>query len=1160
MDFVHLHLHTQYSLLDGAIKIKELVKKCQDEGMKSIAITDHGCMFGVLDFYKQCTKGGIKPILGCEVYVAPGGMLEKRNAEGVYEGAFHLVLLAENEVGYRNLIYMVSEAYMKGFYYKPRVDKELLRQHSEGIIALSACLGGEVPNLLLAGKRDVARQSALEYNSIFGQGNFFLEIQENGMEAQRDVNLQVIALADELGIPLVATNDCHYLRREDAKAHDILLCIQTQSAFDDQKRFRFDSDQLYVKSPAEMHRDFAAYPEALANTVKIAERCNVTLEFGQVYLPKYPVPEGHDLNSFIRHMSREGLAERFEQFETLNITVDKELYRERLELEIDVIISMGFPGYFVIVADFIQWAKRNDIPVGPGRGSAAGSLVAYALKITDIDPIPYNLLFERFLNPERVSMPDIDIDFCMNRRGEVIEYVREKYGRENVCQIITYGALLAKGVLRDVARVLGLPYADGDKLSKLVPDKLGISLREAIDMEPKLASTAAAMPHGENLMQYALALEGLYRQAGMHAAGVVITDEPIHTYAPLYRGPEGEAICQFDKDQAESIGLVKFDFLGLKTLTVIDDACRLIAQTQKLPQKFDIAAIPMDDQKAYDLLCAGKTTGVFQLESGGMKNLIVKLRPSTFEDIIALVALYRPGPLGSGMIDDFVNRKHGIAEATYSLSALEPILKDTYGVIVYQEQVMQIARTLAGYSLGGADLLRRAMGKKKAEEMAKHKEIFLYGDGKSTPGAQALGFDVKKAEDIFDLMAFFAEYGFNKSHSAAYALIAYQTAYLKAHYPSEFMAALMSSEMDNTDKVVHFINECREMGILVQPPDVNKSGRSFSVDDDGQTIIFGLTAIKNVGGKAVEEIIHERETAGMYRSLYHFTDRIDLRNVNKRVVENLIKCGAFDALHANRRQAFEAVESAFSRGQAVQKERESGQLSLFAVEEETHSWDESGEEYADVPDWDASQRLTAEKETLGFYITGHPLQRYEKHLQCFTTSIAALDEMEAEQKVRLGGLLSSVQIKMTKTGKKMAVLIVEDVSGKCEAIVFPKTYEHIYEHLHVDNILIFEGKVNARDNGKNIAIEKVYTLSDAQKAFTKRVELSIDTERFSTELFTQLKQAVEQYRGEKPVIVRLHHEPEWEAIFQTNLAITPNTDLLIRLEEMLGSDAIAFTA
>ncbi|ADU67287.1 DNA polymerase III subunit alpha [Desulfurispirillum indicum] len=1158
MSFVHLHLHTMYSLLDGAIKIPELVKKAKEYGMPAVAMTDHGNMFGAVDFYKQCTKAGIKPILGCEVYVSPGSMREKRNAEGVYEGAYHLVLLAENMTGYRNLIYMVSQGYLEGFYYKPRIDKELLRECSEGIIALSACLGGEVPNQLLAGDTEGARRSALEYLEIFGEGNFFLELQENGMDDQRAVNRQLIALAEETGIPMVATNDCHYLNREDAKAHDILLCIQTQSNFDDEKRFRFDSDQLYFKSPETMHKDFGHIKDAIANTVKIAERCNVQLEMGKVYLPKYDIPAEHTLESYIGEVSRKGLLERFAQFDRLGLTYDRPAYEERLEIELDVINSMGFPGYFLIVADFIQWGKDQDIPVGPGRGSAAGSLVAYALKITDIDPIPYNLLFERFLNPERVSMPDIDIDFCMNRRGEVIDYVRKKYGDQNVCQIVTYASLQAKGVLRDVCRVMGLPYSDGDKLSKLVPNKLGITLDEAISMEPKLKEAAAAMPHGENLLKYSLALEGLFRQAGMHAAGIVITDEPIYTYAPLSRGPEGEPVCQFDKDKAEDIGLVKFDFLGLKTLTVIDEACRFVQQTQKLPAKFDISAIAMDDQPTYDLLCSGKSAGIFQLESGGMRSLLTKLKPSNFEDIVAVLALYRPGPLGSGMVDDFVDRKQGRSEILYLFPELEPILKDTYGVIVYQEQVMQIARTIGGYSLGAADLLRRAMGKKKEEEMVKQKEIFLHGDGDKVPGAKAMGFDLKKAEQVFDLMAYFAGYGFNKSHSAAYALVAYQTAYLKAHYPSELMAALLSCEMDNTDKVVQFINECKSMGLEVHPPHINLSGHSFTVDEDGRSIIFGLTAIKNVGSKAVEAILQERQENGPFTSLYDFTERVDLRSVNKRVVENLIKCGAFDSVHANRRQLIGALDHAFSLGQTIQKDREAGQISLFEMEAQDDSSDDLShhEEYPDVEDWNTTTRVAFEKECLGFFVSGHPLEPFQSVLEGYTTPIASVLEAQKKGRVRIAGVLSSLQPKTTKAGKKMAIIVVEDQTAKLEIPIFPKTYEQFYSQLSVDSILIIEGKTEPKDDSVTIITESIYSVDEALGNCVSAVEFNINRLEFSTELLTELEALVKSFPGDRSFFVKIFTPQQYEAVIRTGVKVRPDASMVRALGERFGHDVL----
>src|SRR5512143_1716131 len=829
-DFVHLHLHTEYSLLDGAISLDKLIKKAKDLKMPAVAVTDHGNLFSALDFYLKASKSGIKPIIGCEIYVAPGSRFDKTAPAGQNEEAsYHLILLARNRQGYKNLVKLVTAAYLEGFYYKPRIDKDLLRAHSEGLIGLSACLGGEVPTLLLQGRYEDAKRIAREYEQILGRENYYLELQDNGIPEQEQVNREIIKLTKDTGIPVGATNDCHYLDMKDHNADDALLCIQTGKVVQDANRLRFSSETFYMKTPEEMKKAFSFIPEAATNTVKIAERCNLNLELGNYHLPHFPVPDGYTRESFMTELARKGLEERFAEIEAVRGpgSVDRTKYRERLEFEIQMIDKMGFAGYFLIVSDFIRYAKEHNIPVGPGRGSAAGSLVAYSLRITDLDPIPYNLLFERFLNPERISMPDIDVDFCQDRRDEVLKYVTEKYGQDHVTQIITYGTMLAKGVIRDVGRVLDIPYSEVDKVAKLVPNTLNIRLDEAMKQEPRLREIGKKDPRMAELMEIALALEGQVRHASKHAAGVVISQEPLTEYVPLFKTPKDEITTQFDMKGVEKIGLVKFDFLGLRTLTVINKAVKHVnARLSRAPlaaeEQFVISRIPLDDQKTFDLLARGETAGVFQLESSGMRDIVIKMKPQCFEDLIALVALYRPGPLQSGMVDDFIKRKKGATKITYELPQLEPILKDTYGVIVYQEQVMQISRTLAGYSLGQADLLRRAMGKKDPEVMKKEKVPFL-------EGAKKQGIDLKKAEAIFDLMAKFAEYGFNKSHSAAYALISYQTAYLKAHFPVEYMAALLTSEVADTAKVVRTVAEARSMSITVLPPDVNESEIDFTV-------------------------------------------------------------------------------------------------------------------------------------------------------------------------------------------------------------------------------------------------------------------------------------------------------------------------------------------
>ncbi|HET8760924.1 MAG TPA: DNA polymerase III subunit alpha, partial [Nitrospiria bacterium] len=907
-EFVHLHVHTQYSLLDGANRIDRLVNQVAGFHMPAIAMTDHGNLFGAIEFYMAAKKAGVKPIIGCEMYLAPQSRLS-RDAGGEQDDSFetgnagkhtpyyHLIVLAQDEVGYKNLMKLVSLAHLEGFYYKPRVDKELLARHSQGLLATSGCLRGEIPFLLNQGLRDEAVKAAGTFQDIFGKENFFIEVQENGLEQQNRVNRDLVEMGRKLNIPLVATNDCHYLERQDAKAHDVLLCLQTGKTLQDPNRMRFSTEELYVKSPDDMARLFSELPDAVKQTVAIAERCNLKLDLGTFHLPHYAVPDGTTREAHMEHLAVAGLRERLTRLTPDAATAA--MYEQRLRDELAMINAMGYAGYFLIVWDIINFARTRGIPVGPGRGSAAGSLAAYALQITDIDPIRYGLIFERFLNPERVSLPDIDMDFCMDRRGEVIDYVTQKYGTDHVAQIITFGTMAAKAAIRDVGRVLDVPYAEVDKVAKLVPTTLNITLDEAIAQEPKLKELSDTDPKINELLSLAKALEGITRHASTHAAGVVISKAPLTEHVPLYRGVNGETVTQFAMTEIEKIGLVKFDFLGLRTLTVIDHALKILNERRPDQPPLMAADIALDDAKTYELLGTGQTTGIFQLESSGMRDLLVKMRPERFEDLIAILALYRPGPIGSGMLDDFIKRKRGQTKIQYELPELEDLLKETYGVIVYQEQVMKIANRLAGFSLGDADLLRRAMGKKLPEEMEKQKALFIAGATKN-------GFDPKKAEKIFDLMAYFAGYGFNKSHSAAYALITYQTAYLKAHHPLEFMAALLTSEMGNEDKIVQYIGECRAMGIAILPPDVNESEQVFTIAD--QAIRFGLVAVKNVGAGAIESVLNARAEHGRFRSLAHFCREVDLRKVNRRVIESLIKCGAFASTGARRAQLMDALD------------------------------------------------------------------------------------------------------------------------------------------------------------------------------------------------------------------------------------------------------------
>ncbi|MHB8846684.1 MAG: DNA polymerase III subunit alpha [Nitrospirota bacterium] len=1170
-DFVHLHLHTEYSLLDGAISIDNLIKKAVELKMPAVAVTDHGNLFSVLDFYQKALKGGIKPIIGCETYVAPGSRFEKSVASGSQDEdthAYHLILLARNNQGYKNLVKLVTSAYLEGFYYKPRIDKELLRKHHEGLIGMSACLGGEVPRLLNAGRYDDAKKTALEYQDILGKDNFYLELQDNGIPEQETVNRELIRLSQDTGLPLVATNDCHYLNMEDHKSHDALLCINQGKLVKDDKRLKFSSETFYMKSPEEMKKAFSYVPEAITNTIKIAERCNLELTLGKYHLPNFPVPEGYTREAYMAELARKGLDERFVEIEAVRGpgSIDREAYKKRLESEIAMIEKMGFPGYMLIVWDFIRYAKEHGIPVGPGRGSAAGSLVAYCLRITDLDPIPYNLLFERFLNPERISMPDIDVDFCQDRRDEVIKYVTEKYGPDHVTQIITYGTMMAKGVIRDVGRVLDIPYAEVDKLAKLVPNVLNITLQKAIEQEPKLKEITKKDARMAELLEIALHLEGQVRHASKHAAGVVISQEPLTEYLPLYKTAKDEVMTQFDMKGVEKIGLVKFDFLGLRNLTVIRKAEDLInLRLQKAPLEhsdpFTVSRLPLDDAKTYEFLGTGDTAGIFQLESGGMRDLVLKMKPQCFEDIIALLALYRPGPLNSGMVDDFVKRKRGSTKIVYDLPQLEPILKDTYGVIVYQEQVMQIARTLAGYSLGGADLLRRAMGKKDPEVMRKEKVPFL-------EGAKKQGIDPRKAEAIFDLMAKFAEYGFNKSHSAAYALVSYQTAYLKTHFPVEYMAALLTSEVQDTDKVVKYIYEAREMGITILPPDVNESRWDFTVIEaherdavePGSTIgsvRFGLAAVKNVGISAIEAIIEARETKGAFTSLADFCKKVDQRKVNRRVIEALIKCGAFDGTGARRAQMMEAIDMMMDQATRHQEQEAIGQFSIFASLD-----DQQEPALPNVPEWKENQLLAFEKESVGFYITGHPLAAFQADIKRYAShTTETLEGVPDGKEISICGIIAGIKPKVTKKGDKMAILNLEDLTGTIEVVVFPDLYATANHMLLTDTPLIVAGQYETSEQGGKIKATRLHLLSEVKKRGTTRVDIHLSSTGLTQDDLIKVKEVLLRHRGEIPVFLRLQNQSRQDSLISVGreIRVNPSDRLIAEIESLLGDGAISLT-
>ncbi|MCI0668834.1 MAG: DNA polymerase III subunit alpha [Myxococcaceae bacterium] len=1184
MSFTHLHLHTLYSLLDGAIRMKDLIKTVKAKGMSSVAVTDHGNMFGAIDFYKKAKDAGIKPIIGMEAYVAG----EKGRQDRSEKVAHHLILLAKDEEGYANLRYLSSTAYMDGFYYHPRVDKKVLAEHSKGLFALTACLGGEVTSACFRGDMDQARRAALEYKSIFEPGHFFLEIQSNGLPEQEKANTNLKQLSRDVDLPLIATADAHYVKREDAQAHELLMCIASGKTLADGKRMKHSTDKLYITSPEEMLAAFADVPEAVHNTQRIAEQVSLELKLGKAMLPTFQVPEGHSADTFIDLLAKQGLEERFRE---LPYAVDKNVYMARLEMELAVIKAMGFSGYFLIVQDFINWAKSQSIPVGPGRGSGAGSIVAYALRITDLDPIPYNLLFERFLNPERVSMPDFDVDFCQDRRDEVIKYVGRKYGEKNVGQIITFGSLKAKSVLRDVCRVFGLPFSEGDRIAKLVPEILNITLAQAIygdektglvgeprlkemmDTPQVLGQIDGRDVTSREVLEIALALEGLHRQPGMHAAGVVIADRPLWEFVPVYKPPGDDVlITQFAKDEVEAAGLVKFDFLGLKTLTVIQRALDHINRNHPRETPLTAKDIPLNDAKVWELMARGDTSGVFQMESSGFTEMVVKLKPSCFEDVIAAGALYRPGPLDSGMVDVFINRKHGREPVSYPHPALEPVLKDTYGVIVYQEQVMQISQVLGGYTLGRADLLRRAMGKKKAEVMQAERKGFL-------EGCETNSVNLKVAGEIFDLMEKFAEYGFNKSHSAAYGLVTIHTAWLKAHYPVEFMAALLSSEQDNTDKVVGHIAEARAAGHEVLPPDVNVSELAFGAVEG--RIRFGLGAIKGVGESAIESILEARKTGGPFKSLFEFCERVDTRRVNRKTIEALVKAGAFDFERRPRRQLFDSIERAMTRGSSAAKDRAAGQVGLFGMLGGGNGGGGAAvpDDYVQVEEWSEKERLGFEKEAIGFYVSGHPLHQYDKELKRYARPAASVQRARRDEKVMVAGIVAALRERPTKTGKRMAWVTIEDLSGSVELVCFPgkdgtrsvmgkdgkwtkagpkpgfEQWEHL---LKSDEPILVTGvvQVNNRDEENPVVeliAEEVQSLREVRDKRTRRFNLRVPAELATDERLQRLNALAKQHTGSTPVALTLLFPGQAEVIIgNAQLKVQVGDELIGAVDKLFG--------
>jgi DNA polymerase-3 subunit alpha len=1151
--FVHLHNHSEYSLLDGAIRLPELVTTTKNLGMKAVALTDHGNLFGAVSFCQLALAAGIKPILGSEVYIAPGSRFEKKpipDKRG--DPSFHLILLVVNHKGYKNLVKLVTAGYLEGFYYKPRIDKELLSAHSEGLIALSACLQGEIPYHLLKGQEREAEARAGELSEIMGKGNFFLEVQDHGIPEEREVAKKLIGMAKKLNLPIVATNDCHYLKKEDAVAHDALLSIQTGKSVGEKDRLRFTSDQFYLKSAEEMAKLFSEIPEALTSTVEIAERTHFALNSADhcYHLPRYQVPPDCTLESYLENVAREGfvgltteLAERKKRGE-LKFPIEE--YKKRLEQELTTIMKAGLSGYFLIVWDFIRFAKEKGIPVGPGRGSGAGSLVAYILGITEIDPMQYGLLFERFLNPERVSLPDFDIDFCMRRRGEVIDYVTKKYGKDNVSQIITFGTMAARAVVRDVGRALDLPYAEVDRIAKLIPFELDASLERAVTGVPELKELVAKNPQIKQLIDIALKLEGLTRHASTHAAGVVITPEPLTELVPLYKGSRNEITTQYAMGDLEQLGLLKMDFLGLRTLTVIKDTIGNIKETTG--DELEIKKIPLHDEKTFALFSRGDTSGVFQFESSGMRDLLRRFKPERFEDLIALNALYRPGPIKSGMVEEFIGRKHGRITTSYEHPDLEEILAETYGTIVYQEQVMRIASTLAGFSLGEADLLRRAMGKKKHKVMKAQREKFI-------KGAKSRGIAEKRAKKIFDWMEKFASYGFNKSHSAAYALIAYQTAYLKAHYPLEFMAALLSSECDNTDKIVKYINVLREMGIKVSPPDVNASYANFTVEKSA--IRFGLAAIKNVGVSAVSSIVKARKKLSQFKDLERFCTHIDLRLVNKRVIESLIKAGALDSLGYSRSRLLAGLDKTIERAQRRQEEKARGQVSMFEMFEDERMVDKLPR----VPDWNETKRLAYEKEVLGFYFSGHPLTRYQAELKNLKkNSTLEVTSGNKGKELTLACVISEVKKMTTKKGDPMAKIIIEDFEGKAGVLIFPKVYQVARPLIQTEKGVLVRGRVDTNKEEKvELLASHIIPLSEAKERLARRLIIELDPNQTGEDKLVTLKKLIEEKPGECEVLLKLVSSGNFEALVRANrtLRTTPEAELIEKIEQVIGKDCVS---
>ncbi|PYX29726.1 MAG: DNA polymerase III subunit alpha [Acidobacteria bacterium] len=1171
--FVHLHLHTDYSLLDGACDVEKLVHRVKELGMPAVAMTDHGNIFGAVHFVNAAHKEGVKPIVGCELYICKKDDHKISRTPPDGDTYNHLLVLAENEEGYRNLVKITSEASLHGFYYKPRVSKNFLAEHSKGLIALSGCLKGEVAERLMENNYDAARNAAGFYRDLFGKDNFFLEIQDQGLEQEHRIRPGLLQLEKDLALPMVATNDSHYLCEEDAHAQDVMLCIQTGKSIQETNRMKFEGTQFFVKSHDEMYRVFKDSPEVLSRTLDIAERCSLRLEKVPTPFPHFDVPDGFTIDTYFEHVTRQGFARRLEGLRGLSeqgrLKHPLSDYEQRLARELAIIQQMKFSGYFLIVWDFIRYARERSIPVGPGRGSAAGALVAYSLGITDIDPLQHALLFERFLNPERISLPDIDIDFCMNRRGEVINYVTEKYGRENVAQIITFGTMAAKAAIKDVGRAMDMPYSDVDRIAKMVPATLNIQLDDAIRESVQMQEAYEKDPQVRQLLDTARKLEGLVRNSGVHAAGVVISPRPLIELVPLHKTKNDEIVTAFDMVAIEKMGLLKMDFLGLTTLTILDDTIKLIAQTHDKdagapvlstaegwpsPVPLSLDDIPLEDHETYEkVFHSGLTSGVFQFESHGMRDVLRRYKPNSIEDLTALNALYRPGPIQGGMIDDFVERKHGRRKVEYELPELKEILEETLGVIVYQEQVMQIANRLAGYSLGDADLLRRAMGKKKAEEMAAQRERFVQGSVKN-------GYPPKKIEKIFDLMAQFAGYGFNKSHSAAYALLAYHTAYLKTHYPFEFMAALLTSVTGSTDDVVKYINECREMGIAVEPPDINVSDANFT--PHGQAIRFGLAAVKNVGSNAIESIVAARKKLGRnFRSIFEFCEEVDLRLLNKRVLESLIKSGAMDSL-GRRAPVMQALDKAIDRAQKSQRDAESGQHGLFGVfADEPAPHDNNS--LPETPDWDEHTRLAAEKEILGFFITGHPLDKYkDKLLDLSALSTEDINGMKRstnkDENITAAGIITNLRVAKSKRGELYAQGGLEDMFGKVELLIFPESFRKLGEKVKLEVPVLIRGGVRVEEGASaKLTVNEIIPLDEAKVPLPKALRIRVPLESASEHTVGALQVLFRERRGEAKVLFDVERQGDFMVVMEAEgYNVMPDRNFIGRVEELCGRGSV----